>query len=236
MLSINTEKISTFYGDLQALYEISFCVEEGEIVSIIGNNGAGKSTALNTISGVLHPKSGTINFMGNQTEKLFSHQIVELGIVQIPESRHLFPRMSILENLHLGAFVSRARMEKEKTIKYVFELFPRLEERKYQLAGTLSGGEQQMLAIARGLMARPKLLMIDEPSLGLAPKIVKQVFEVVKQINREGITVLLVEQNVYYSLNISDRAYVLENGKIVMQGSGKNLLKDENVRRTYLGI
>lgn len=236
MLLINIEKISTFYGDLQALYEISFCIEEGEIVSIIGNNGAGKSTALNTISGVFHPKSGTINFMGNQIEKLFSHQIVELGIVQIPEARHLFPRMSILENLQLGAFVSRARMEKEKTIRYVFDLFPPLEERKYQLAGTLSGGEQQMLAIARGLMARPKLLMLDEPSLGLAPKIVKQVFEVVKQINREGITVLLVEQNVYYSLNISDRAYVLENGKIVMQGSGKNLLKDENVRRTYLGI
>ena len=177
MLLINTEKISTFYGDLQALYEVSFCIEEGEIISIIGNNGAGKSTVLNTISGVFHPKSGTINFIGNQIEKLFSHQIVELGIVQIPESRHLFPRMSILENLQLGAFIPRARMEREKTIKYVFDLFPRLEERKYQFAGTLSGGEQQMLAIARGLMARPKLLMLDEPSLGLAPKIVKQVFE-----------------------------------------------------------
>jgi len=236
MLLINIEKISTFYGDLQALYEISFCIEEGEIVSIIGNNGAGKSTTLNTISGIFHPKSGTINFMGNQIEKLFSHQIVELGIVQIPEARHLFPRMSILENLQIGAFVSRARMEKEKTIKYVFDLFPRLEERKYQFAGTLSGGEQQMLAIARGLMARPKLLMLDEPSLGLAPKIVKQVFEVVKRVNREGITILLIEQNVYHSLNISDRAYVLENGKIVMQGPGKNLLKDENIRRTYLGI
>jgi branched-chain amino acid transport system ATP-binding protein len=233
---LKLENISTHYGDVQALRNVSFEIKNGEVVSIIGSNGAGKSTTLNTISGVLRASSGTIEFMGRRTENLYPHQIVDQGIVQIPEARLLFPYMTVLENLELGAFPPKARKEKEENLEVVFGLFPILKERRGQLAGTLSGGEQQMVAIARGLMARPKLLMLDEPSLGLSPLMVKQVFNTIKEINAHAITVLLVEQNVFHSLSLANRAYVLENGGIVLEGEGKELLNNPQVREAYLGI
>ena len=233
---LKLDSVNTYYGDLQALHNVSFEVEEGEIVSIVGSNGAGKSTTLNTISGILRPFSGTIEFRGKKIENFPSHHIVEMGLVQIPEARCLFSYMTVLENLELGAHVREARKKKKKTLEMVFSLFPILEERKNQLAGTLSGGEQQMLAIARGMMTGPKLLMLDEPSLGLAPKLVKQVFEIVERINKEGITVLLVEQNVFHSLYVADKGYVLENGRVVLEGRGEELLNNKHVKKAYLGI
>lgn len=233
---LKLHEVSAHYGDVQALRNVSFEIKEGEVVSIIGSNGAGKSTTLNTISGILRASSGTIEFIGRRTENLYAHQIVARGIVQIPEGRLLFPYMSVLENLELGAFNGQARKEKEKNLQAVFSLFPVLEERKNQLSGTLSGGEQQMVAIARGLMGSPKLLMLDEPSLGLAPLLVRQVFETVKAINSQGITVLLVEQNVFHALSTSARGYVLENGSVVLEGAGKELLNNPQVREAYLGI
>jgi branched-chain amino acid transport system ATP-binding protein len=234
LLKLN--EVSAHYGDVQALRGVSFEIKEGEIVSIIGSNGAGKSTTLNTISGILRASSGTIEFLGRRVENLHPHQIVDQGIVQIPEGRLLFPYMSVVENLELGAFNDKARKAKEKNIKNVFSLFPILRERMDQLGGTLSGGEQQMLAIARGIMAMPKLLMLDEPSLGLAPLLVWQVFETVKTINGQGITVLLVEQNVFHCLSTAVRGYVLENGSVVLEGGGKELLNNPQVREAYLGI
>ena len=234
MLKLNA--VSAHYGDVQALRGVSFLIKEGEIVSIIGSNGAGKSTTLNTISGILRASSGTIEFLGRRIENLYPHQIVDQGVVQIPEGRLLFPYMSVLENLELGAFNDKARKAKEENIKIVFSLFPILQERMTQLGGTLSGGEQQMLAIARGLMAMPKLLMLDEPSLGLAPLLVRQVFETVKAINGQGITVLLVEQNVFHCLSTAVRGYVLENGSVVLEGGGKELLNNPQVREAYLGL
>jgi branched-chain amino acid transport system ATP-binding protein len=233
---LNLDNISTNYGDVQALRKVSLHVKEGQIVSIVGSNGAGKSTTLNTISGVVQASSGTIEFLGKRIENLPPHQIVEMGLVQIPEARLLFPYMTVLENLELGSFASRARKETKESLGSVFELFPILRDRKNQLAGTLSGGEQQMLAIARGLMAKPQLLMLDEPSLGLAPLLVKQVFETVKRINAQGITVLLVEQNVFHSLSVADEAFVLENGNVVLGGPGKEVLENPQVREAYLGI
>jgi branched-chain amino acid transport system ATP-binding protein len=233
---LNLEYVCTYYGDIQALRDVSLRVKEGWIVAIIGSNGAGKSTTLNTISGVLRSSSGGIEFLGRRIETLPPYQIVELGLVQIPEARLLFPYMTVLENLELGAYSPKARRGKEENLQVVFGLFPVLEERVSQLAGTLSGGEQQMLAIARGLMAQPKLLMLDEPSLGLAPLLVKQVFGTVREINAKGITVLLVEQNVFYSLSIADEAYVLENGRVVLEGDGKRILENPQVREAYLGI
>lgn len=233
---LRLENISAHYGDMQALRNVSFEIKEGQIVSIVGSNGAGKSTTLNTISGVLKCSSGKIEFLSRRIENLPPHQIVELGLVQIPEARLLFPYMSALENLELGAFALSARKEKRKNLEVVLGLFPILKERKHQLAGTLSGGEQQMLAIARGLMAKPKLLMLDEPSLGLAPLLVRQVFATVKEINAHGITIFLVEQNVFHSLSLADRAYVLENGEIVLEGGGRELLNNPQVKEAYLGI
>jgi len=233
---LKLENISAHYGDVQALRNVSIEIKEGQIVSMIGSNGAGKSTTLNTISGVLLCSSGIIEFIGRRIENLPPHQIVELGLVQIPEGRLLFPYMTVLENLELGAFTPKARKERGENLNVVFGLFPILKERKSQLAGTLSGGEQQMLAIARGLMAKPRLLMLDEPSLGLAPLLVKQVFATVREINAHGITVLLVEQNVFHSLSLADRAYVLENGGIVLEGGGRELLNNSQVREAYLGI
>ena len=233
---LNLNGVSAHYGDVQALRSVSLAIREGEIVSIIGSNGAGKSTTLNTISGVLRASSGAIEFLGRRIENLYPHQIVDRGVVQIPEGRLLFPYMSILENLELGAFNDKARRTRERNIKTVFSLFPILEERMNQFAGTLSGGEQQMVAIGRGLMAMPKLLMLDEPSLGLAPLMVRQVFETVKAINAQGITVLLVEQNVFHSLSTAARGYVLENGSVVLEGEGKELLNNPLVREAYLGI
>ncbi len=234
MLKLNG--VSAHYEDVQALREVSFTIQEREIVSIIGSNGAGKSTTLNTVSGVLRASSGTIEFLGRRMENCYPHEIVDQGIVQIPEGRLLFPYMSVLENLELGAFNGKARMAKGKNIQTVLSLFPILQERRSQLAGTLSGGEQQMVAIARGLMAMPKLLMLDEPSLGLAPLMVRQVFETVKKINAQGITVLLVEQNVFHTLSVSARGYVLENGSVVLEGRGQELLNNPQVREAYLGI
>jgi len=233
---LKLKSVSAHYGDVQALRNVSIEINAGEIISIIGSNGAGKSTTLNTISGVLQCSSGTIEFMGTRIDHFPAHQIVELGLVQIPEGRLLFPYMTLLENLELGAFTLKARKAKEENLRVVFSLFPILKERMNQLAGTLSGGEQQMLAIARGLMALPRLLMLDEPSLGLAPLLVKQVFETVKGINSQGITVLLVEQNVFHSLSTAVRGYVLENGSVVLEGGGKELLNNPQVREAYLGI
>jgi len=233
---LKVKNIDVFYGDLHALWGVSFEVNEGEIVSLVGSNGAGKSTVLNTISGLLKPRNGFIEFLGNEISGVPAYRIVEYGIVQIPEARRLFPDLTTVENLELGALRGEARRRRSESIKWVFELFPILKERAKQAAGTLSGGEQQMLAIARGLMARPRLLMFDEPSLGLAPILVRQVFEIIEKINKEGITVLLVEQNVRHSLSISNQAYVLKNGRIALQGKGKELLEDKHVKEAYLGL
>jgi len=233
MLSL--ENVNVFYKELQALWDISLVVNEGELVSLVGPNGAGKTTILRILSGLLKPASGHIRFMGNLIEKEPAHRIVELGISQVPETGKIFTGMSVLENLELGAFVSKARKEKDQSLKRVYEIFPRLEERKAQQAGTLSGGERQMLAIGRALMSRPKLLMLDEPSFGLAPILVQSMFEMINRINQQGVTILLVEQNVQLALEVAHRAYLLENGRIVSEGSGKDLLSFESVRSSYLG-
>jgi branched-chain amino acid transport system ATP-binding protein len=228
--------IEVFYGDLQALRGVSLEVNQGEIVSIIGSNGAGKSTTLMTISGVLKPKRGEIQLDQDFIHQHSSSKIVSLGIVQIPEGRQLFPTLTVVENLEMGSQFPKARKARKETMAWVFKLFPRLEERRNQLAGTLSGGEQQMLAIGRGLMSRPTLLMLDEPSLGLSPILVKAIFDIIKEINQQGTTILLVEQNVFHSLNLSHRGYVLENGSIVLNGAGQDLLKNQHIRQSYLGL
>jgi branched-chain amino acid transport system ATP-binding protein len=234
MLEVNG--INVFYGDIQALWDVSFEVEEGELVVIVGSNGAGKTTTLKTISGLMHPDGGSIRFLGQRIDQASPHRIVEMGIAHIPEGRGLFPYMTVLENLEMGAYTRRARAKKDKSLEWVYGLFPILAERRGQLAGTLSGGEQQMLAIGRGLMSRPRLLMLDEPSLGLAPMLVLDVFETVKQINEQGVTVMLVEQNVRHALELADRAYVLENGRTTLQGTGKELLENDYVKEAYLGM
>lgn len=234
MLRVNG--IDVYYGDLQALRGISFEVQPKEIIAMIGSNGAGKSTTLMTLSGILRARGGEIYFNQQPIHQLPSSRIVEMGIVQVPEGRQLFPSLTVLENLEMGARFSKAKREKRKTMEWVFKLFPRLEERKYQLAGTLSGGEQQMLAIGRGLMACPSLLMLDEPSLGLSPLLVKTIFNIIKEINEQGTTILLVEQNVFHSLSLSHRGYVLENGAIAMSGPSQDLLKNQHIRQSYLGL
>lgn len=233
---LNLSNVSSHYGDLQALRDVSLEVGSNQIVSIVGSNGAGKTTLVNTISGVLPSSEGTITFLGKRVEKEPPHRIVNDGLVQVPEGRLLFPYMTVLENLELGAYGERSRSELHRSLETVFGYFPKLKDRSKQLAGTLSGGEQQMLAIGRGLMAKPQLLMLDEPSLGLSPLIVKEVFETIKKIREEGITILLIEQNVLQSLMISDRAYVLENGSVVLEGAGRDLLTDPRVKEAYLGI
>ena len=233
---LEAEKIDVFYGDVQALWGVSFSVVAGEIVTLVGSNGAGKTTMLRAISGLLKPTSGVIRFMGQEIQSLPPHQIVERGIAHIPEGRKLWPWMTVVENLELGAYTKEARRQKKESIAWAFALFPRLRERRNQLAGTLSGGEQQMLAIARGLMSRPKLLMFDEPSLGLAPLLVAEVFRVICEINTQGVTVLLIEQNLHHALRIADRAYVLETGRVVLQGRGQELLENDYVKTAYLGL
>jgi branched-chain amino acid transport system ATP-binding protein len=233
MLSI--ENIDVFYNELQALWDVSMLVNEGEIVALIGPNGAGKTTTLRIISGLLKPASGDIRFLDHPLVKEPAHKIVELGISQVPESGKIFTGMSVFENLELGAFLPNARKEKNQSLEWVFGIFPRLAERKDQQAGTLSGGERQMLAIARALMSRPKLLMLDEPSFGLAPILVEHMFELIAKINQQGVTILLVEQNVQAALELAHRAYLLENGRIVGQGNGQELLSFESVRSSYLG-
>jgi branched-chain amino acid transport system ATP-binding protein len=236
MSLLEVENIDVFYDDVQAVWGVSLRVDEGEVVGIIGANGAGKSTTLNTISGLIQPRVGSIVFREQNIEHLPAEKIVESGIAQIPEARRLFPFMTVQENLEIGAYNRRAEAVRSQTLKEVLDLFPILKERRNQLARTLSGGEQQMLAVGRGLMAKPVLLMLDEPSLGLAPMLVKTVFEAVRQINEGGTTVLLVEQDVQHSLQLSHRGYVFENGRVVMEGTGKELLEDPHIRKAYLGL
>jgi branched-chain amino acid transport system ATP-binding protein len=227
--------VDAYYGDLQALWGISLQVNEGELVALIGPNGAGKTTTLRVITGLLKPASGSIRFHSDHLDKASAHKIVELGISQVPEGGRIFAGMSVLENLELGAFTAKARKVKDASLQWVYEIFPRLEERKKQRAGTLSGGERQMLAIGRALMSTPRLLLLDEPSFGLAPLLVEHIFEMIKDINGQGVTVLLVEQNIRAALELADRAYVIENGRIVGQGTGEDLLSFESVRSAYLG-
>jgi len=236
MSLLEVSNLNVHYGDLQALYDVSLKIEEGEIVSMIGANGAGKTTMIKTISGLLSPTSGKIRFLGERIDGLPPHYTAEKGIIQIPEGRGIFPFLTVLENLTIGAYTPRARQKMDQSLEMVFEMFPVLEERKTQLGRTLSGGEQQMLAIGRGLMARPRLLMVDEPSLGLAPILVKKVFEILRQINTQGITIFLVEQNVKQSLNLCNRGYVLENGRVVLEGVGREVLEDERIKKAYLGL
>jgi len=230
-------QIDVYYGNIQALWKVSLGVEEGEIITIVGSNGAGKSTILRSITGLIKPRRGSITFDSRRIDALSPDEIVRRGVSMVPEGRELFPRMTVLENLELGAaYIDRAYGQTAGSRQWVLALFPVLQERSKQQAGTLSGGEQQMLAIGRALMSRPKLLMLDEPSLGLAPLLVAGVFRTVQQINQEGVTVLLVEQNVRQSLTLAHRAYVLENGRMVMEGEGKDLIADKHVKEAYLGL
>ncbi len=224
------------YGDLKVLWGVDLEVKAGEIVTVVGANGAGKSTVLRNVSRLVRPGAGTITFDGHDLRRLRSHQVVQLGIVQVPEGRRIFPEMTVLENLRMGSFVKANRAMRERNLERAFALFPRLEERQGQLGGTMSGGEQQMLAIARGLMGNPKLLVLDEPSLGLSPLLVGSIFEIIQEINRQGTTILLVEQNVYQSLRISHRAYVLETGRVVLSGTGPELLDNAHVKKAFLGM
>jgi branched-chain amino acid transport system ATP-binding protein len=233
---LRVDNISVFHGDIQALFNIHLTVEEKEIVALLGSNGAGKSTLINTLSGVYHPRQGIIKFDDVEIHRIDPFRIVEYGLIQIPEGRMLFPDMTVLENLEMGAYSRLARQAMKETLGWVFELFPRLKGRTSQLAGTMSGGEQQMLAIARGLMSKPKLLMLDEPSLGLAPILVAELFGIVREINRYGVAVMLVEQNAIQALEISHRGYVLETGRITLQGNASDLLQNDHVRKSYLGI
>ncbi len=227
--------LEVYYGVIHALHEMSLRVNEGEIVTLIGANGAGKSTALLTISGLLRPRSGHVLFQGDDLTRVLPHEIVRRGVVQVPEGRRIFPEMTIVENLELGAYTRSDRAGIAADLQRVFAMFPILEQRRRQKAGTMSGGEQQMLAIARGLMARPKLLLMDEPSLGLAPLLVKQIFNTITEIRQQGVTVLLVEQNARMALTIADRGYVLETGQIVQTGAAADLLNDPGVQTAYLG-
>ena len=234
MLTIN--KLNFSYGDLKVLWDIDLTVNEGEIVTVVGANGAGKSTTLKNISRLESPASGSITFNGESINDLEPHQVVERGIVQVPEGRKIFSEMTVLENLRMGSFIKSARPDREANVERVFGMFPRLKEREKQLGGTMSGGEQQMLAIGRGLMANPKLLLLDEPSLGLSPLFVKIIFEIIQEINKLGVTILLVEQNVFQSLKIANRAYVLETGRVVLSGTGSELLSNDHVKKAFLGM
>lgn len=234
MLKVNN--IDVYYGDVQALWDVSFEVNEGEIVALLGSNGAGKTTSLNTIAGLLRPGQGNIEFLGQELTRLPAHKTASLGIAHVPEARRLFPEMTVEENLLMGSLTPKAKARREETMEQVFDIFPILKERRWQAAGTLSGGEAQMLAIGRGLMACPSLIMLDEPSLGLAPFLVDEVFRVIGQINREGVTVLVVEQNVAHALKSCTRAYILETGRITLQGVGQELLENKYVKEAYLGI
>jgi branched-chain amino acid transport system ATP-binding protein len=233
---LEVDHINAFYGQVQVLWDVCVKINEGEIVALIGANGAGKTTLLHTISGLLRPASGTISFLGRRIDGLAPHTIVELGVSHIPEGRRLFTDMSVQENLEMGAYTGRAWKLREETIAQVYQVFPILKERSRQLARILSGGEQQMLAMGRGLMSRPKLCIIDEPSNGLAPRLVTEVFQIVKSLRERGITILLIEQNVRQTLEIADRACVLENGRITLEGCCDDLIKSDHIRKAYLGL
>ncbi|MCL1632631.1 ABC transporter ATP-binding protein [Sporolactobacillus sp. CPB3-1] len=231
---LKISKIDSYYGQIQALNGIDLYIDKGEIVTLIGSNGAGKSTTLKSISGQVRPKQGTISFDGIDITKKPAHQTALLGIAQVPEGRRIFPRLTVRENLQIGAFSEKNKTVVSERMERVFSYFPRLKERLSQKGGTMSGGEQQMLAIGRALMMKPKLLMLDEPSMGLAPIIVEQIFDIIKEMNKEGMTILLVEQNAYQALQIADRGYVIQTGQIVLDGKGEELMKNEQVREAYL--
>ena len=233
---LELRNVRTYYGNIEALQEISLTVAEGEIITLIGANGAGKSTTLMSICGIVPPRSGEIRFLDRPIQGNNPDAIVALGVSQVPEGRRIFPQLTVLENLDMGAFLRKDRQEIKKDIDHIFTLFPILAERRHQGGGTLSGGEQQMLAISRALMARPRLLLLDEPSLGLAPLLVKLIFEIIGQINKEGTTIFLVEQNAHMALKVAHRGYVMENGRITLEGAARDLLVNEQVKRAYLGI
>ena len=236
MSQLELAGVDVFYGDLPALQSVDLVVEAGETLSVVGANGAGKTTMLRTISGLLRPRGGEVRFEGERIDRLPCHRVVERGVVHVPEGRKIFPSLAVRENLELGSYTRAARAKRAESLGRVFALFPRLRERQAQAAGTLSGGEQQMLALGRALMSRPRLLMLDEPSLGLAPLLVKEIFSTIAAINRDGITVLLVEQNTRQALALSRRGYVLENGRVALVGTGADLLGNEHVKRAYLGM
>ncbi|HKA35883.1 MAG TPA: ABC transporter ATP-binding protein [Thermoanaerobaculia bacterium] len=233
---LEVKNVDVFYGDVQVLWDVSFDVRKGEIVALIGANGSGKTTSLATVSALLKPRTGSVTYEGQPIHTRAAYDMVTLGIAHVPEARRLFPDMTVKENLLLGALTPEAKKSRPEMLEKVFTIFPRLKERQKQQAGTMSGGEQQMAAIARGLMSRPRLLMLDEPSLGLSPILVADIFRVIKEVHAAGVTVLLVEQNVFRTLEVADRAYVLGNGRIVLQGSGAQLLANDHVRKAYLGL
>ena len=235
MSMLKVENLSVHYGMIKAVRDVSFEVNEGEVVSLIGANGAGKTTILRTLSGLVRPSAGKIEFLGKEIQKLPAQKIVAGGLSQVPEGRHVFPGLTVMENLEMGAFLKKNREENQANLKKVFSRFPRLEERKNQDAATLSGGEQQMLAMGRALMSTPKLLLLDEPSMGLAPIFIQEIFDIIQDIQKQGTTVLLIEQNANKALAIADRGYVLETGKIVLSGTGKELAASDEVRKAYLG-
>jgi branched-chain amino acid transport system ATP-binding protein len=235
-MMLEVESVSTYYGKIRALWDVSINVEKGEIVALIGANAAGKTTILDTISGMIHPVSGSVTFMGRRTDQMQAHEIVKLGISHVPEGGKAFPEMTVRENLDMGAYSDEAWRIKKETLQQVYEMFPLLEQRGKQLARTLSGGERQMLAIGRGLMSRPKLCALDEPSYGLSPLMVKEIFSAIGTLRNQGTTILLVEQDVQQSLEIADRGYVLENGRVVLEGSSTDLLQNEHVKKAYLGL
>jgi len=233
---LEVKNIDVFYGDAQALWDVSLTVKEGEIVTLLGANGAGKSTTLRTISGLLKPKKGSVILSGVRLDQIAPHQIILHGLSHVPEGRRLFPNMTVWENLSVGAYIPPAWKHRSAPIEEMMEIFPILKERRDQLAGTLSGGEQQMCAIARAMVSRPKVLLLDEPSLGLAPVIVEKIFEVAQQINRKGVTVLLVEQNAHIALQIAHRGYVIETGRVVIEGEANRLIQDDYIKQAYLGL
>ena len=235
MSMLEVKDLEVYYGVIQAIKGISFHVEEGEVIALIGANGAGKTTTSQTITGMLNAQAGSIQFEGTELTKIPGHKIVSMGMAHVPEGRRVFAQLSVLENLKLGAYTRKDKTEIEESLKRVYKSFPRLEERKNQLAGTLSGGEQQMLAMGRALMSKPRIVLMDEPSMGLSPIFVEEIFNIIKEISAEGTTVLLVEQNAKKALSIADRAYVLETGKIVLEGDAKDLLNDESIKKAYLG-
>ena len=235
MAMLEVKDIEVYYGMIQALKGISFEVNEGEVIALIGANGAGKTTTLHTITGLLSPKKGSVLFEGQDITKVPAHKIVSLGMAHVPEGRRVFAELSVYQNLKMGAYTRKDKDEIAKTLEMVYKRFPRLEERKNQLAGTLSGGEQQMLAMGRALMSHPKIIVMDEPSMGLSPILVNEIFDIIKEVSASGATVLLVEQNAKKALSIADRAYVLETGKIVLEGDAKELMNDDSIKKAYLG-
>jgi branched-chain amino acid transport system ATP-binding protein len=236
MSLLELKDVNSYYGKIHALKGISITVDEGEIVTLIGGNGAGKTTTLRSISGLLHPREGSVSLMGKDITRMAPNHVHKEGLGLVPEGRGIFPRLTVLENLEMGAYIVKDKAAIEERIEHAFDLFPRLRERSSQKGGTLSGGEQQMLATARGLMSNPKILLMDEPSMGLAPVLVDQIFDVIKELNARGTTILLVEQNALMALGIAHRAYVLQTGKIVLSGKASEVAQDENVRKAYLGI